>query len=95
MPDDRAWPWDRLIEASDEIGPRAMKLTVYPNTAAGYAMGTAHIAALRAGGVRYSLRSTEDEEYPFGVFVSPVDKSRAVRIIRIVGLGSDMKLAQP
>jgi hypothetical protein len=83
------------MEASDELGPRATKLTAYPNTAAGYAMATAHIAALRAGGVRYSICSTGNEEYPFGVFVLPVDTARSVRIIRIVGLGSDMNLSQP
>ena len=36
--DDEAFPWDRLWEASDKIGPAVAKLVAYKNTAAAYSI---------------------------------------------------------
>jgi hypothetical protein len=90
MPSDEALRWDRLMEASDKIGPDAAKLVAYKNTVGGYAIAAAHIVALRDAGVSYSIRPTGNEEHPFGAFVAPDNISRAQQIIEGVGLGSDI-----
>jgi Putative MetA-pathway of phenol degradation len=70
-PDDEAFAWDRLRDASDEIGPGAAKLVAYKNTAAGYAVAAVHVASLRDANMPYSVRPTDHSEYPFGIFVLP------------------------
>jgi hypothetical protein len=87
-PDDEAFAWDRLREASDEIGPAA-KLVGYKNTASGYAIAAVHVASLREANVPYSVRPTGHSEYPFGIFVLTEGLNRAREIIGSVGLGSD------
>ena len=90
--DDEAFPWDRLGEASDKIGPAA-KLVAYKNTAAAFAIAAVHIASLREARVPYSVRPTGDNEHPFGIFVLPDELNRAREIIGGVGLGSDIDWA--
>jgi hypothetical protein len=89
--DDEALPWDRLMEASDKIGPDAARLVAYKNTAAGYAIAAAHIASLREAAVSRSVRPTGDTEHPFGTFVLPNEMGRAREMIGRVGLGSDIE----
>ena len=91
--DDEAFPWDRLREASDEIGPDATKLVAYNNTAAGYAAAAVHVASLREANVPYSVRPTGHNEHPFGIFVMPDGLNRAREIVSGVGLGSDIDWA--
>jgi hypothetical protein len=95
MPAEEALPWDRLMEASDKIGPAAVKLVAYKNTVGGYAICVAHIASFREAGVSYSVRPTGIKDHPFGMFVLPDNISRAHEIIERVGLGSDIKAFSP
>jgi hypothetical protein len=88
-PDDEAFAWDRLGEASDKIGPDAAKLVAYKNTAAGYAIAAVHVVALREAIVPYSVRPTGHGEYPFGIFVLTEGLNRAREIVGSVGIGSD------
>ena len=88
--DDEAFPWDRLEEASDKIGPAAAKRVAYKNTAAAYAIAAVHVVSLREASVPYSVRPTGDNKHPFGIFVLPDGLNRAREIIEGVGLGSDI-----
>ena len=92
-PDDEAFSWDRLREASDKIGPAVAKLVAYKNTAAGYAIAAVHGASLREANVPYSVRPTGNNEHPFGVFVLQDGLNRAREIIGGVGLGADIDWA--
>jgi CheY-like chemotaxis protein len=83
------FPWDRLMEASDLLGPDAVTLLRYKNTAAGYGIAAAHAAALRAVGVPYSLRPGDDSECPVELWVAPEDLGRAGEMIGWVGIGAD------
>jgi hypothetical protein len=78
--DDEAFPWDRLGDASDKIGP-ATKACWYKNTAAGYAIAAVHVAFLREANVQDSIRPTSRIEHPFGIVVSPVGLNRAREIV--------------
>ena len=91
--DDEAFPWDRLWEASDKIGPAVAKLVAYKNTAAAYSIAAVHVASLREASLPYSVRPTGDNEHPFGLFVLPDQFNRAREIIGGVGLGSDIDWA--
>ena len=84
-----AFPWDRLAEASDKIGPVAAKLVTYKNTAAAFAIASVHVASLRETQMPYAVRPTGDNEHPFGVFVLPDGLNRVRAILGGVGLGSD------
>ena len=77
------------MEGSDSIGRFAVKITAYKDTPAGFAVASAHIAALREGGIPYSFRPRRDNEYPFGVFVGPKQIRQAKATIGHVGLGAD------
>jgi CheY-like chemotaxis protein len=84
------FPWDRLMEASDNLGPNAAKLLRYKNTAAGYGIAAAHVAALRAAGVDYSFRPSDDPEHPVELRVSAEDLGRAHEMTSRVGIGADI-----
>ena len=62
-------PWGRLIEGSDFVGRLAVKVAGYKDTAAGFAVASAHFAALRHAGIPYSFRPRRDPAFPFGIFV--------------------------
>jgi hypothetical protein len=83
-------PWGRLIEASDSIGRFAVKLAAYKDTATGYSVASAHIAALREADICYSFRPRRDEIYPVGVFVFRKQLREAQTTIGCVGLGADV-----
>ena len=87
-----SFPWGRLIEASDSIGRLAVKLAAYKDTATGYSVASAHIAALRLADICYSFRPRRDEIYPVGVFVLRKQLRQAQTTIGRVGLGADMYL---
>lgn len=91
--DDESFAWDRLREASDKIGPDAMELVAYKNTAAGYATAAVHVASLREANIQYSVRPTGHNEHPFGMFVLPDGLNRAREIVGGIGLGSDIDWA--
>ena len=82
-------PWERLIEGSDSIGRFAVKIAGYKNTAAGFGVASAHIAALRQADIPYSFRPRRDAEYPFGVFVGRKQLRPARAAIGQSGLGAD------
>lgn len=82
-------PWDRLIEGSDSVGRLAIKVVGYKDTAAGFGIAAAHIAALREAGIRYSLRPRRSAEYPFAAFVARKQIRRAKATIGQIGLGVD------
>ena len=82
-------PWERLIEGSDSIGRLATKITAYKDTAAGFAVASAHIAALRQADIPYSLRPRPDPVLPFAIFVLRKQVRRAKGTIGQVGLGAD------
>ena len=82
-------PWHRLIEGSDSIGRFAVKIADYKDTAAGFGVAAAHVAALRHSGTSCSLRPRRDPEYPFGLFVNRKQIGQAKAIIAHVGLGAD------
>ena len=82
-------PWDRLMEASDSIGRLALRLAAYKDTAGGYSVAAAHVAALRQTGIPYSLRPRRDASYPYGVFVLRKQERKARAAIGLVGLGAD------
>ena len=88
MPD-RALPWDRLMEGSDSIGRLAERIAAYKDTPAGFAVASAHIAALRRAGIPYSMRPRRDPEFRFGIFVVRKEMRRAKATIGQVGLGVD------
>jgi CheY-like chemotaxis protein len=84
------FPWDRLMEASDSLGPDAAKLLRYKNTAAGYGIAAAHAAALRAAGVPYSFLPSDDLEHPVELRVTAEDLERAQEMTSRVGIGADI-----
>ena len=92
-PDDEAFSWNLLREASDKIGPAAAKLVAYKNTAFGYAIAAVHVASFREANIPYSVRPTGHNEHPFGMFVLPDGLNRAREIVGGIGLGSDIDWA--
>ena len=82
-------PWGRLIEGSDSVGRLAAKVAGYKDTAAGFAVASAHIAALRHAGIPYSFRPRRDPAFPFGIFVFRKQIRHAKEVIGKIGLGAD------
>lgn len=82
-------PWGRLIEGSDSVGRLAVKVASYEDTAAGFAVASAHVAALRHASIPYSFRPRRDPAFPFGIFVVRKQIRHAKGVIGKIGLGVD------
>ncbi len=82
-------PWGRLIEGSDSVGRLAVKVAGYNDTLAGFAVASAHIAALRHAGIPYSFRPCRDPAFPFGIVVVRKQIRHAKEVIGKMGLGVD------
>ena len=88
-----AFAWDRLIEGSDRLGPDSVQIVVYKDTSFGFSIAAVHAAALRAAGISYEFRASEEGAHPFGLFVAPERLPSAHNLIACVGLGADIALA--
>jgi len=85
-----AFPWDRLVEGSDQLGVAGTKLMSYRDTTAGYAIAITHVAVLRAAEVPYAFRFTGNAALPLALTVLPGDCAHAMTLIERVGLGADI-----
>ncbi|MDR3700837.1 MAG: response regulator [Candidatus Sulfopaludibacter sp.] len=84
------FPWDRLVEASDELGNAGASVISYLDTAAGFAIAITHVAVLRAAGVPYTFRFTGNTAMPLMLAVLPDDLAQAQSLIEHIGLGADI-----
>jgi CheY-like chemotaxis protein len=84
------YPWDRLVEASDELGGAGVSLMCYGDTAAGYAIAITHVAVLRVAQVPYSFRFTGNGAMPLMLAVLPDDRAQALGLLQQIGLGADI-----
>jgi CheY-like chemotaxis protein len=85
-----AYPWDRLVEASDELGVAGARLLSYRDTAAGFAIAITHIAVLRVALVPYTFRFTGSTALPLELTVLPEHRAQALALIEQIGLGADI-----
>ena len=85
-----AFPWDRLVEASDELGSAGASLVSYRDTAAGYAIAITHVAVLRVAQMPYTFRFTGNAAMPLVLVVLPDDHAQALSLIQQIGLGVDI-----
>ncbi len=85
-----AFPWDRLVEASDELGSAGASLMSYRDTAAGYAIAITHVAVLRVAQMPYTFRFTGNAAMPLVLVVLPDDHAQALSLIQQIGLGADI-----
>jgi CheY-like chemotaxis protein len=85
-----AFPWERLVEASDELGNAGASLMSYRDTAAGFAIAITHVAVLRVAQVPYTFRFTGNMALPLVLNVLPDDREEALRLIQQIGLGADI-----
>ena len=85
-----AFPWERLVEASDEIGPAEQRLMSYRDTAAGFAIAVTHVAVLRVAQVPYTFRFTGNPALPLALAVLPDDRMEALTLMQQIGLGADI-----
>ena len=85
-----AYPWDRLVEASDDLGTAGAGLMSYRDTAAGFAIAITHVAVLRVAGVPYTFRFNGNLTLPLTLTVLPDDRMQALTLIEQIGLGVDI-----
>ena len=85
-----AFPWERLVEASDELGSAGASLMSYRDTAAGYAIAITHVAVLRVAQMPYTFRFTGNAAMPLVLVVLPDDHAQALSLIQQIGLGADI-----
>lgn len=86
-------PWDRLIEASDQIGGSTSLLMYYGDTPAAFGIAVMHIAVLRAANIPYQFRRTVNSLLPISLTVAPDSWLQARRCVERIGLGADVALA--
>lgn len=85
-----AFPWERLVEASDELGASGQRLMSYRDTAAGFAIAVTHVAVLRVAQVPYTFRFTGNPALPLALAVLPDDRIEALTLMQQIGLGADI-----
>jgi DNA-binding NarL/FixJ family response regulator len=85
-----AYPWERLVEASDELGAAGATIMSYRDTASGFAIAITHVAVLRVAELAYTFRFTGNAALPLALAVLPDDQSRALSLIESIGLGADI-----
>ncbi len=85
-----SFPWERLIEASDELGIPGQRLMSYRDTAAGFAIAVTHVAVLRVAQVPYTFRLTGNPSLPLALAVLPDDSTEALSLMQQIGLGADI-----
>ncbi|HWC99861.1 MAG TPA: response regulator [Candidatus Sulfopaludibacter sp.] len=88
-----SYPWDRLVEASDNLVAADTQLLSYRDTAAGFGVAITHIAALRAAAVPYAFHFTGDPNLPIELLVLQNDRGAALALIQTIGLGADIAIA--
>ncbi len=84
------FPWDRLVEASDELGVPGARIMSYRDTATGFSIAITHSAVLRTAEMAYAFGFTGDPAMPLALTVLPDDRARALSLIERVGLGADI-----
>ncbi len=84
------FPWERLVEASDELGPAGQRLMAYRDTAAAFAIAVTHVAVLRVAQVPYTFRFTGNPSLPLALSVLPDNRVEALRLMQQIGLGADI-----
>lgn len=87
------FPWDRLVEASDDLGAAGARIVSYRDTATGFAIAITHSAVLRAAEVAYAFGCTGNPGLPLALAVLPADRARALSLVEQVGLGADIATA--
>jgi FixJ family two-component response regulator len=85
-----SFPWDRLVEASDELGIPGASVMSYRDTAAGFAIAVTHVAVLRIAQVPYAFRFTGNLALPLTLAVLPDDRNQAQMMLEQIGLGVDV-----